>query len=119
MSSDRPLNYPAADAGEEAVMLEEVASPGGIAQIKAWPNPFSLQTSVRYDLERDQHVRVNIVNEDGRLVRTLATGYRVAGQHHLTWDGRNKVGLQVAAGLYYAMVLGVEAPRTLKLALLI
>jgi len=96
----------------------DTGTDGGIVLVKAWPNPFKSQTSVRFDLDRDQPVRVNIMSADGRRIRTLTTGFMLAGQHHVTWDGRDNAGLAVGTGVYFAVIRGETETRTLKLALM-
>jgi len=98
--------------------MEHTDADGGIALVKAWPNPFKSQTSLRFDLDHDQPVKVNIVSADGHRIRTLTTGFMVAGQHHVTWDGRDNAGLAVGSGVYFAVVSGETETRTLKLALM-
>jgi flagellar hook assembly protein FlgD len=54
-------------------------------------------------------VAVNIYNETGQLVRTLAEGEMAAGRHSVHWNGRNQLGKAVAAGIYlYRIVVHGE-----------
>lgn len=68
--------------------------------IRNHPNPFNPQTTVHFDLPRDQNVEMRIVNMDGRTVRTLIQGPMVAGPHSAVWDGRDAQGRNLATGLY-------------------
>jgi hypothetical protein len=66
-----------------------------------YPNPFNPFTSLRYELPRDENVRLLIFNIRGALVRTLIDGRVQAGQHEIQWDGRDQWGSRVATGVYF------------------
>jgi len=46
-------------------------------------------------------VDLSIYSVEGRLIRTLASGVRVAGEHQERWDGRDDRGQRVASGVYF------------------
>lgn len=66
-----------------------------------FPNPFNPATTVRYSLPTAQFVRVNVYDGTGRLVRTLAEGWRSAGHYTVKWDGRDAAGGRLASGVYF------------------
>jgi hypothetical protein len=47
---------------------------------------------------------VNLYDLGGRLVRTIARGLYPAGVHEVRWDGRDRAGLGVGAGVYFLRV---------------
>ena len=49
-------------------------------------------------------VEAKLYDVSGRLVRTLAERNFPAGEHHLTWDGRDDDGRLLARGVYFARV---------------
>ncbi|MEN8007986.1 MAG: choice-of-anchor D domain-containing protein [Candidatus Krumholzibacteriota bacterium] len=65
------------------------------------PNPFNPQTDIRFELSRPQQARVAVYDVTGRLVKTLADGYLVAGPHTRVWQGRDNGGRRVPSGAYY------------------
>lgn len=69
------------------------------------PNPFSVRTTIGFDLPRNERVSLHIYDVTGREVRTLAS-HRVmeAGSHQLDWDGRNDAGSRIEAGLYFCRI---------------
>jgi hypothetical protein len=81
------------------------------------PNPFSLNTSVRFTLPLQDHVLLRIYDCSGRLVRTMVNDVRAAGEYSLVWDGRNQRGHGVTSGLYYYELLtgGVSEVRRMVL----
>jgi hypothetical protein len=63
------------------------------------PNPFNPTTAISYKLQAVSHVSLKVYDTAGRLVATLADGWREAGTHQATFDGSN-----LASGVYlYAL----------------
>jgi flagellar hook assembly protein FlgD len=61
-------------------------------------------------------VQLKIFDPAGRLVATLVDRHEEAGRHAVVWDGRDRAGRAVAAGVYlYRMEFGGygEAKRVL------
>jgi len=91
--------------------------PSGFALLPPRPNPFAGTTEISYLLPRSGEARVEIYNALGVQVRTLARGTRSAGQHTVTWDGRDGSGHKVASGVYLVRLAfgGASIERTLSL----
>jgi hypothetical protein len=67
-----------------------------------YPNPFNPSTTISYQVPDDgQHVKIDIYNMAGQLVRTLVDGNQAAGEYKAVWDGRNAYGQQVSTGTYF------------------
>jgi M6 family metalloprotease-like protein len=64
------------------------------------PNPFNPITEIRYNLPGDGVVALVLYSQDGRFIRTLASGQQGAGGHRVIWDGRDESGRSVASGVY-------------------
>jgi flagellar hook assembly protein FlgD len=76
--------------------------PAGYILHPNYPNPFNPQTSIRFDLPETARVSLHIYDVAGHLVRTLvANETRKAGQHDESWDGRDRFGGALAAGVYF------------------
>ena len=58
-------------------------------------------TNIKFDLPRAGHVRLDIFDVSGRLVRTLVDENRPAAVHTVMWDGTDNRGGRVASGAYY------------------
>jgi hypothetical protein len=65
------------------------------------PNPFGRGTAIDYALPREGWVRLEVLDTAGRRVRVLALEFQKAGEHRVSWDGRDEGGQDVAAGVYY------------------
>ena len=81
-------------------------TPKKTALLPNYPNPFNPETWIPYQLAKRVDVSISIYSADGKLVRTLKLGQRVAGVYESRnraayWDGRNAVGEKVASGLYF------------------
>lgn len=101
---------PATDAG---------AVPGPALLSPAYPNPFNPSTTLRFRLERDVALRLEVVDATGRRLRLLADGPYAAGSHELRWDGRDEAGNALPSGLYLARLSGRDVTtQTQKLLLL-
>ena len=80
-----------------------------------FPNPFNLSTKIRYTLPRPLHIRLTVVDIQGRTVKVLVDTHQSAGIHETVWDGTDVSGTQVPAGLYfyrlYTGPLGAETKK--------
>ena len=71
-----------------------------------YPNPFNPETWIPYRLAEDAFVTLTIYDLNGRIIRTLDVGHRIASAYEsrskaIHWDGRNDVGESVASGIYF------------------
>lgn len=81
----------------------------------ATPNPFGPLTTLSFGLAEAGPVRVTVYDVSGRVVRTLVNATRREGVHRLGWDGRDRSGNPVGAGIYYVHfeAAGVRQTETL------
>jgi hypothetical protein len=72
-----------------------------------YPNPFNSRTTIEFSLAVDADLHLAIYDVTGQQVATLVEGWRTAGVHTITWDGRDSAGEQVASGVYlYRLAIG-------------
>ncbi|MBM3319979.1 MAG: hypothetical protein FJY73_04815 [Candidatus Eisenbacteria bacterium] len=65
------------------------------------PNPLNPFTTIRFGLKEPGAVLLALHDPAGRRVRILCNGERRdAGEHSVTWDGRDATGRAVASGVY-------------------
>jgi hypothetical protein len=87
-------------------------------QMLAYPNPFSAATIISFELPQAAHLRLQIFEIGGRLVRTLVDQWSVAGRQEFAWDGRADDGTALGTGIYFARVQGdgrVESQRIVRM----
>lgn len=74
---------------------------------EAQPNPFNPSTTIRFELERAAHAKLQVFNLSGRLVATLVDGECQAGMNEVTWQGRDAAHSMVSSGIYlYSLRVG-------------
>jgi len=90
-------------AGDDATAVPEETPPAAPAVARLLPpapNPFNPSTEIRFRLDRQAEVALDVYAADGRHVRTLLSGTVPAGESAVTWRGRDDAGRAVSAGLY-------------------
>jgi hypothetical protein len=77
---------------------------GSRVRLDLAPNPFRTRLNIGFALPGGATVRVAVFDAAGRLVKTVAHGYRGPGRHEETWDGTDEEGRSVPDGVYFAGV---------------
>ena len=88
-----------------------------------YPNPFNPETWMPYRLAEDAFVKLTIYDGNGRVVRTLDVGHRVAAVYEsrsktIYWDRRNRFGEPVASGVYFYHLSAGDYSATRKMVIL-
>ncbi len=100
------------DAGNPALAeFKDAANPA------VWPNPFRSAVRVRYQVKHRGTISISIYNILGQQVNQVFRGYRPAGDHDFSWDGRDGNGRQAAPGIYYYRVSGASPDQTGRMVL--
>ncbi len=100
-SSARSLNEGIVIVGQSAVEEENAKLPLKFQLLQNYPNPFNAQTIISYHLPRASHVRLQIYNPLGQVVRILEDGMKEGGIYSVTWDGRDYHAQIVPTGIYF------------------
>ena len=99
--------------GEQSVR-PEVPTPS-LALQGAYPNPFNPETKISFRVGASQHVELSVYDMSGRLVGVLADQVFTAGDHEVSWNGRDLTGSPVPSGTYFARVVSDLDVQTVKL----
>jgi hypothetical protein len=95
------------------------AAPAAVVLEAAAPNPFNPRTTIRFALPTDRRVDLSVHDVAGRLVRRLVAGETLpAGRHAVTWNGRDRAGRGVAAGVYLYRLEAGETVETRRMTLI-
>ncbi|MDE2812069.1 MAG: VWA domain-containing protein, partial [Gemmatimonadota bacterium] len=89
--AERAYEIPANAQGSRPVLLQNA------------PNPFNASTTISFLIPfrlANEATRLSIYNLTGQLVRVLQLETLQAGEHTLSWDGRDDYGREVASGVY-------------------
>ena len=80
-----------------------------------YPNPFSVETSIQYDLAEESDVKITIYDLRGRAIKTLNEGLKDSGQHIFVWDGKNDEDKKVSSGIYFYQLKSKQYNKTRKM----
>ena len=97
-------------------VANEAATPTAFALGANYPNPFNPATTIPLAVPAGvRNVDLTIYNVLGQPMRQVWTGPLSAGEHRLTWDGRDAQGQPVATGVYVYRLQVDEQTRTRKM----
>jgi len=68
------------------------------------PNPFTDNTTLSFNLVKNEYVKIFITDINGKLIRTIIEGNMNVGEHQIVWNGMNNNGLQSDDGIYFAVM---------------
>ncbi|MBM4131410.1 hypothetical protein FJ250_10370, partial [bacterium] len=75
-----------------------------LSRVLAAPNPFNPATTISFELDRAQRVRVFVYDLDGTPVARLADAQFEAGTGRVTWTGVTDDGRSLASGTYLVLI---------------
>ena len=99
-------------------ILEQKSVPGDFMLEQNYPNPFNPTTVIKYQLQRISNVELTIFNPIGQRVATLIEAVKSAGQHKVTWYGRDDQNRPVASGVYLYRLRVGKAVQVRKMLLM-
>jgi hypothetical protein len=79
-----------------AAGVEDANGPIAFALHPNSPNPFGLETLIRFSIPKAGRVRLNVFDVNGREVATLVDGQRPAGTYDVRW-----VPASLRSGVYF------------------
>ncbi|MCF7919310.1 MAG: T9SS type A sorting domain-containing protein [Candidatus Cloacimonetes bacterium] len=89
-----------------------------------YPNPFypvsetrNQGTVIGFSLENTAEISLGIYNLKGQLVNQLLKEEMTAGDHQVSWNGRNDAGVVCASGVYFYRLMSSNADLSRKLLL--
>ena len=102
------LDIALTDEGDDVILIYDNPGvintikplPVNLAFIQTYPNPFTEQLSISYDLKEASHIQLAVYNLQGQQVAKLDSGFKAAGEHLLDWNGTNGAGKKLAGGTY-------------------
>ena len=72
-----------------------------------FPNPFNPDTTIKFVIESDGDVEIDIFNIRGQKIKSLVNDFYNSGHHNVTWNGTDDNGNVVSSGVYlYRMKIG-------------
>jgi len=98
---------------ESAGMEESLHNPQGL-NLSITPNPFTTETTIRYELPRETVLSVSVYNMLGQKVRALYSGKQSSGVHSVSWDGTGDAGEKSSSGIYLLKIKAGEKEASTK-----
>ncbi|UCH62827.1 MAG: leucine-rich repeat domain-containing protein [Fidelibacterota bacterium] len=92
--------------------------PSDFSLAQNYPNPFNPATTLRYSLFQPARVTLKVYNLLGQEVVTLVDGWQDLGHYEAVWEGRDRFGVQVASGIYFAVYMAEGRLFTRKMVLM-
>ncbi len=106
------------DMGKEVPKPENIVPEDITFSASNFPNPFNPETTIQYALPESGHIKVQIFDIQGRLVRTLVNATMNAGAHQVIWNSRDQYGNTVASGMYFYRMQYQDQTLTQKMVLM-
>ena len=69
-------------------------------KVKSYPNPFSEQITIEYEIAQSAQVSVEIFDLTGRRMASFDQGKQAAGTYSFNWNANDASGQKAAPGLY-------------------
>jgi CARDB/FlgD Ig-like domain len=94
------------------------STPTSFALHQCVPNPFNPVTRIEYDLPEDAFVTLAVYAANGHLVKTLVNDAVSRGVREAWWDGTDRTGRLVAAGVYLYRIKAGDYTETKRMVLM-
>lgn len=82
---------------------------------KAYPNPFTTETTIEYNLPKSGHVEVSIYDLTGRKIAALFSGLQNQGEHQIQWVPGQNGSAKSMTGVYVCRIVASGKTEVLKL----
>jgi len=104
MVSLRTLSLPGGSYSLSVIAGDAELGEGLSAQVlwtKNWPNPFSRETTLYFNIPVPGNLRLRVYDIQGRCVWQHEENGATAGQHAMVWTGRDNRGQRLSSGVYF------------------
>ena len=95
------------------VLLQSKRTPDEYQLMQNHPNPFNPVTTIRFNLPEEAHVKLEIFDVQGRLVKTLANRTFSSGFHAAEWNASG-----ISSGVYFYRLVTPSYTEMRKMILL-
>lgn len=85
--------YKTVGTGNDAVQAEVLS--------QNYPNPFIKTTNIKINISKPEFYRLGIYNYSGDLIKYLTECHLGSGEYTFSWDGTDKSGSEMPAGVYF------------------
>jgi hypothetical protein len=100
------------------VLSTSVTTPAAFRLKQNYPNPFNPHTNIQYTMSNPGNANFIISNVLGKEIKTFNKLHHSSGTYNLLWDGRNKSGKNVPAGIYLCRFKTMDFRAMIKMLLI-
>jgi hypothetical protein len=93
-------------------------APTTIRLLPGRPNPSSSSFQIRHYAPRSGSFRLDVLDVQGRVIRTLTDADLSPGWYETRWDGRDGAGKDAPSGIYFLRIEGPGEVKTCKLVMM-
>ena len=114
------LDVIVANSNNESVTVNVIQNviPNSISLKQNYPNPFNPSTSIEFELDQSDNIKLIIYDINGRYIKTLADKYFSNGSHKFIWNSNDDYGNKVSSGVYIYQLISSEEIISNKMILL-
>ncbi|MEO0128473.1 MAG: FlgD immunoglobulin-like domain containing protein [candidate division WOR-3 bacterium] len=80
------------------------SSEKALSNLTLTPNPTSRDVHCNFALTNSQHIKINIYEPTGRLIKTIVDKKLDSGNYNFVWDGKDNSGKRVSSGSYFFVI---------------
>lgn len=113
--AERAVRWDMTGWGRETVSISENSLTNSTLNLQSYPNPFKGETTIVFNLDNTENVKLSVYDQMGRVVANLFNGTKSSGQHTVVWNGTSNSGQKVANGLYFIRVNSETGAMSQKL----
>jgi len=84
---------------ESLILTEEVIIPTTFELSQNYPNPFNPATTIKYQIPKDEFVKITVYDLLGREIKLLVNDFKPAGYYDIKFDASN-----LASGVYFYQI---------------
>ncbi|MEZ4386192.1 MAG: FlgD immunoglobulin-like domain containing protein [Candidatus Krumholzibacteriia bacterium] len=99
---------------EPIVEDDPIAIPSAVSLLPVVPNPFNPSTTITFELRRTEQVDLAVYDLRGRRLATVLDRQCPAGEHRVTWYGRDDRGRAMPSGTYLVQLCTELSVRSTK-----
>jgi len=92
--------------------------PDAYSLYQNYPNPFNPTTHIRYDIQENTYVSINIYNLMGKHIKSFVNMVQDGGYQTIHWNATDASGQPVPAGMYIYSITAGDFRQTKKMILL-
>ena len=83
-----------------------------------YPNPFNPETTISYSVKEAGHVKLEVYNVKGQLVKTLVNEDQPTGHYKLVFNAKDDRGRSISSGVYMLRMTAPGYHKTTKMILM-